>query len=233
MIQCDIQKCHVDTTRRQWRIGQMNAKEMREINKKNIIEGTINCFREVGIVDTTSSMIAEKSGVSLRTVTRCFPVKDELIVEATIQYLSVVMESMKEFIDDLQYTSLSGIGQVEFILEKRGEILFSDPRYYMIITEIELMIAEHHVGKVISDKYYKTLLFVGDIVEKALEKGVSDKSIRENVDISKAKNLLTGIYKGLLQRLTIQCIHPEAGNFIPKEEINNFYDITIDYLTHL
>lgn len=47
-----------------------------------------------------------------------------------------------------------------------------------------------------------------------------------------ASDLLTGIYKGLLQRLTIQCFYPEAGTFHPKEEINNFAEIAEDYLTH-
>lgn len=210
----------------------MKAEDMRAVNRKNIICATIKCFEEYGIQDTTTRMIEDKSGVSLRTVTRCFPSKDELIVEATITYLADDLEERKRYQSASEYMQLTGLQQIQFILQKRGELMYSNPRYYLMMNEIELLIAEHHLDKRVSSTYMNTLKWVDDEVELALDKGIADGTIREDIDYRQASDLLTGIYKGLLQRLTIQCFYPEAGTFHPKEEINNFAEIAEDYLTH-
>ena len=61
----------------------MPTAEDRERNMENAIQAAINCFETVGISNCTREMIAEKSGLSTRSLQRYFGTLNNLIKEAT------------------------------------------------------------------------------------------------------------------------------------------------------
>ena len=74
----------------------MPTAEDRERNMENAIQAAINCFETVGISNCTREMIAEKSGLSTRSLQRYFGTLNNLIKEATKRYSQNFNERYEE-----------------------------------------------------------------------------------------------------------------------------------------
>lgn len=209
----------------------MNATEMRELNKKIVIETAIKCFIENGITNTSVGMIAEKAGLNLRTVTRNFDTKENIIAQAAIQYLKRSEDWMKATVEKAEFKNKNGLEKILFLLQEKADFLAHRPRDILFINDLETFFDEDGNGEDLVVQYCRAVEIHKLTMHKLYKKGIADGSITTDVTEEKVILLLTGVYKGLVQRLAIAYVNKKVREYTePEEEIELFIDMVRRYI---
>lgn len=179
----------------------MSAEEDREINLQRAREVAFECMLEYGVNLTTHEMIAKKLGLGLRTLRRYFRTKVDLVcdVVSTVgsERYNILCSKMIESIspDDTGLEQLKHLHywMLNLCKEKRSP--------FLMISELELFGYENYVPDEKLRLYLKTVQDSRKYAKRMLIKGMTDGSIRGDIDPEAYTTLLTNTYVGMLQRM--------------------------------
>ena len=115
----------------------MPTAEDRERNMENAIQAAINCFETVGISNCTREMIAEKSGLSTRSLQRYFGTLNNLIKEATKRYSQNFNERYEEMFHSYSVEGRDGLIQLEFALRMHVYLFQLNMPSVIVMQEID------------------------------------------------------------------------------------------------
>jgi AcrR family transcriptional regulator len=180
----------------------MEANEMEETagpgdeRRKSIIDAAERVFLRVDFPSASMSAIAEEAGISRPTLYKYFPSLDELALEVEMRALEALYSSIPPHLE----SKGSGLERVEGLLkeivgrfeENRAHIRFSGlfDHYYHEAYPSEAMSAR-----------YDAFLGRFDEVERLVEEGKADGSIRQDMDSHNAAYAAGNIVLAFMQRM--------------------------------
>ena len=164
-------------------------KEERSTRKKNIINGALKVFNQLGIEKTTMDEIAVESGFGKATLYYYFHSKDEVFIAIMEEGWKKLWEGIESKIVEDKSPKRKFIG----IVKKMGEIVTADKVLYGFLFTAPNFIqdTEKHTWKTYQERLYAML-------QSIIEEGIKRK---EFVDLS--PGLLMKAVGGLFHQLLI------------------------------
>ncbi len=164
-------------------------KEERSTRKKNIINGALKVFNQLGIEKTTMDEIAAESGFGKATLYYYFHSKDEVFIAIMEEGWKKLWEGIESKIVEDKSPKRKFIG----IVKKMGEIVTADKVLYGFLFTAPNFIqdSEKHTWKTYQERLYAML-------QSIIEEGIKRK---EFVDLS--PGLLMKAVGGLFHQLLI------------------------------
>lgn len=181
----------------------MPTEQDRENNMQHARRMAYDCMLKYGVNSVSYELLAENSGLGIRTLRRYFRNKVELVCDVmrTVgreQYHAVCEEMMAAIPADA-----SGLEQ----LRKLYYIMFSfcgtDCSPWLMLSELELFAYENHLSSEILDQYLDEVNNSMKYGKAIILKGIEDGSIRSDIDPDAYTTLLSNTYIGMLQRMEI------------------------------
>ncbi len=181
----------------------MSLEELREQNIRLVTDKALECFIKNGISNTKVSEIAAAAGLTERSVYRYFPTKSDILIASAFRYWKRVKECICRELGRHNLTALTGIEQINIILNSYANMLFVDPEgiRFSLDAEVALFSAgkNEHVVNRPPERFetYKGPLAI------AVRKGLADGTVDPAADI---KQLYYNAYDsilGMMQRLTV------------------------------
>lgn len=177
---------------------------VRERQRKNILENATAVFLEKGMFDTSMEAIAQRSGVTRRTLYRYFETREELAYEVLIG----LMEDWNRVHRDI-FAGLQGRG-----IEKLKQFLYGlinhmkDRRDFMRFTgEFDFYFKDDSDYKpegLLMERFEKTIHLSEDLIETILREGIEDQSIEDGEDVRLLVYTITNVLWSYGQRIAIR-----------------------------
>ena len=105
----------------------MSLEELREQNIRLVTDKALECFIKNGISNTKVSEIAAAAGLTERSVYRYFSTKSDILIASAFRYWERVKECICRELGRHDLTALTGIEQINIILNSYANMLFVDP----------------------------------------------------------------------------------------------------------
>lgn len=183
----------------------MANEEIRVQNMEKVLGIAHQCFLEVGIEKTTQEMIARRSGLSLRTVTRFFSSKVDMVVQVA------------EYMMRLVYSGFPVPATMRLEMEKSGYELLGQyaqhikqsfaesPKTYVLRAEFDLYFFRHGVFEA---EAYQRILKIGrsrPILHEIFRLGQADGSICIRQDVETEVNIFCNALFGPICLMATKC----------------------------
>ena len=203
----------------------MSLEELREQNIRLVTEKALDCFIKKGINNTRVSEIADAAGLTERSVYRYFATKSDIVIAAAFCY----WERAKAHIArELEHhlsadTAMTGIEQINIILNSYAGLLFVDPEGIRFSLDAE--VALFNVGKnthVVNRPPERFEAYKGPLA-LALRCGLADGTVDPEANI---KELYYNAYDsilGMMQRLTVGV--PSVNELDARERLRAMCDM--------
>ncbi|WP_160689606.1 TetR/AcrR family transcriptional regulator [Clostridium sp. C2-6-12] len=173
-------------------ISNKNREEIIETGKELFLK---NSFHDVKITD-----ICSKAGVSRVTFYKYFNTVDELIFEVQMD----ILKRMLMFIKDRSDFTSNGRESLKSVLYAWINFAKEHKEEMKFIVSFDLYYSSHDLNEELKLKYksFTKEDYNKSLLKHALEKGIMDGSLRENVNASKTGMYIYQTVMGLLQRMS-------------------------------
>lgn len=176
---------------------------IKDIQRKNIITQAALVFKEKGMFDTVMNEIAEKAGITRRTIYRYFETKEDLAYEVMAQ----MMEEWNEYQTE-KYNELQGYG-----IEKLESFLYQLVRYMEERKDFISFAGEfdfyfkgnppRDLNSEIKEHYIAVIHNSEDLLMKIVKEGLTDGSIHLEDDIELTVFTISNVLWAFGQRIGI------------------------------
>ncbi|WP_411335376.1 TetR/AcrR family transcriptional regulator [Ruminococcus gauvreauii] len=185
----------------------MPTAQDREHNMEAALRAAISCFETVGVSNCTRELIAEKAGLSTRSLQRYFGTLNNLIRIATQQYMGNFNKQYEKLFRSYRVDGLTALRQLEFAL--RMHVYLFQPNMPSVIVMQELEAYWKRQGEVPYDLFAPRLEtqrhgytkrrygFIRDL----LQKGIEDGSFRSDLDLNLTHAWISVSFSGMLFRI--------------------------------
>ncbi|MBQ9893803.1 MAG: TetR/AcrR family transcriptional regulator [Ruminococcus sp.] len=146
------------------------------------IEVSAKLFLEQGIDEVKMTDIANESGIGVATLYRYFGTKTGIAI-AAMTYMWNDLKSMFSgiFESDI-FLKQSGLKQLKDLMRMFVVLYQAHPRFMKLLAEFDLLIAREKVPKTALREYDHSVIDFYPVVEKAYITGLSDGTIRDDID---------------------------------------------------
>lgn len=198
----------------------MSLEEVREQNKRTVIEAALDCFIEQGIEQTKISEIARRAELTERSVYRYFENKADLALSAALLF----WDDNQQKIERAHVKSApdqSGIAQIYEILCAYAELYFSDRQKIIFVQEAEGYLNRNGKSALLDNKPPTPFESSRAPLANAIRAGIADGSVKSaNVEL-----LYYNTYDallGLLQKMAITQDGAATNGIDAKQRLTSF-----------
>ena len=181
------------------------GEELRNYNKKRVMEAAIKCLGEKGINATKVSEIAERAGVTTRSIERYYGGKENLLEEAVTHIVGkmfkVTADNLKAA--EIEVGSATGLQWMETFIDLQIEYFKDNYLEYMSVAEIEIYFYRKNQCLNLSEHHLESLKNVRDILIRIIDCGKKDGTINKDVEPRDVANLVSVVLQGAMLRLSI------------------------------
>lgn len=174
---------------------------------EHIVECTFNLFSENGIETITMNEIAQQAEIGVATLYRYFTTKEDLAIDVAVYAWQMEKETFSKVYSSEEYNKLSGFDQVKVLLGIFPGALETQSRFFRFIYYFDSFVKKESVSVQRLGKYEQSIEVLKTIVVNAIEKGLSDGSIKyRNSDSEKISSATTEeIYFTIMHSLFSIC----------------------------
>lgn len=196
--------------------------DKRQEKKQQIIKQAKEIFLTKGLFNTVMDDIANKAGMTRRTIYRYFETKEDLAYETTILLLS----EWNDFHENI-YAKLTGSGLMQLSSFLYQSIDFMEARIDIMkyLGEFDFYFTQEESEQPSSDsitRFNSIILKSDDILTILIEKGIKDGSIKKGMDAKLLVATISNVLWSFGQRIAVR------GDMIKAE-----YDISgINLIKH-
>jgi AcrR family transcriptional regulator len=180
----------------------MTNHDIREHNMQHVIEVAMELFYLNGIDGTKISDIAEKAGLTPTSVYRYFNDKDTIILKVAELNQNTYSEALKAHLKEISYESMSGFEQEKSIVDYFLDQIKNNQRFLLLNKELnayfqQVSIRQNHpFHEKRQDAKSNESISLG---LAALEKGLQDGSIRNDIPLPQLFELIYVVLLGSVQ----------------------------------
>lgn len=160
-------------------MGRKKKDALVQFNKGNILDAAKSLFESKGVAATTMDDIAKEADCSKSTMYVYFKSKDDILNH-------VILEQMIGLRDMIRTCVSKGHGFVEcyhMICDELVTFQETHPVYYEILLGEIKVTKEEIEGHTVLGQIYEAGEEVNDAIEEILKKGISQKKIRDDIQI--------------------------------------------------
>jgi AcrR family transcriptional regulator len=153
-----------------------------EKRKENIINAALQVFLKAGIENSKISDIAKIAEVGEATIYRYFGNKVNLTIACATHLWNIHMSHMASILNVENKKNVKGFDIIKKILEQFGSMMLKQPELLRILDEFENYIIKEKISIERLIKFQEGVTSIESMVEKIIQKGIEDKSIRSDVN---------------------------------------------------
>ena len=199
-------------------------KVLMDVRREYIIKESRDLFLKKGINEVLIKDIAYKTNVGEATIYRYFKKKDNLVIEAAINIQNEILPKYFNF-DEFK----SGIDSIKEYYDVFLKIFNEHQNYYTFLKELDVYILNHEV-KELKD-YENGINSFGSIYKKLIDKGLEDKTIKENIDYETFFYSSTHALLGICEKLALKkAIIKQDENQKKEKEIELLINSFINFI---
>lgn len=186
----------------------LTGEELRNYNKQRVLDETIALIGEKGIYGTKVADIAKRAGVTPRSIERYYGGKENLLEMAAYRMVDKNFQAMAENLRSLQGKNLTGLEFMESFLDLQIAYFKENYIEYLSIEEIEKYFYRKDLCRDLLKEHFKHLKKMRIIVERILEYGKKDGSIRKEVSPTAVSDMVNAVLQGTMMRIAILYKNP-------------------------
>lgn len=160
--------------------AEKRKKEIEKLKEERITH-ILNCsfklFSKDGIESVTMNEIAANSEIGVASLYRYFVTKEDLSIQVAIHAWKTMEEKFEVVFTSEKYKKLSGIKQLEALLNVFPSAFKDSPDFFKFIYFFDSFMKKESVDQKRLAEYEEKISFVKSIVVAAIKKGLKDKSI--------------------------------------------------------
>ena len=180
------------------------GEELRNYNKQRVLEEAINCLGEKGINTTKVSEIAQRAGVTTRSIERYYGGKENLLEEAVTHIVGKMYKATADNLRKLDLgDSITGIEWMERFIDLQIEYFKENYLEYMAVAEIEIYFYRKNQCVSISENHLGSLKKAREVITRIIECGKKDGTIREEIEPEDIATLISVVLQGSMIRLSL------------------------------
>lgn len=182
----------------------MTNDEIKEENKQKAIDAGMQCFIEHGIANTQMALVAEKSGLSKRSILRYFGSKDNFVFEV-LKFINVkCYKKGKEAYGRILEQHAAAPDRLRALMTVTGDYFLAHPEVFILMSEGQSYVARSPEKESILGQYALLRNYWPSVVLSIMEQGVQEGSITcfaKDYIQSNESNALWYAYIGLIVQL--------------------------------
>lgn len=182
----------------------MANEKIREQNVEKVLSTAYESFLSEGIEKTTQAMIAYKTGLSLRTVSRYFKSKDEMVVLVAKYVLDAVKGNDRAKAVNLRAMGKSGIELLELYFNRVKAGYLKNPNVFLLRVEFDIYFTRN---KVFDNSLYDSVVADTNsrpMLHEIFRIGAEDGTIRCSDNVELEVRLLCNSYLGFICAMAIK-----------------------------
>lgn len=176
----------------------MTNSERREYNIQRTIAVALECFQQIGVDATTHVVLAEKVGLSTKTMQRYFKTKDSFMLLCMRNLNEQYYHVIKKRLENIDMDSMSGLECVLTFLSVHDAFFDKQNRMILLMFEMNMYLIRHGYTQHEIIKQASVIPVAKGYIYSSLKKGFDDGSIRKNVNLNLTYATLTSSFVGLL-----------------------------------
>ena len=190
----------------------------RETNKERVIAQALQCFVEQGIETAKISEIAQRAGLTERSVYRYFATKADLVLETALLFWSQAMGQ----VDAQAQRDMCGAERISKILRGYAQLYFTHRQMLVFVHEAEAYL--NRCGKALLVENKPPAAFEACVgpLSAAIHKGLEDGSVRRDIDMASLYYNTYDALLGLIQKLAIGGRNDAGGNERARVRLEQF-----------
>jgi AcrR family transcriptional regulator len=199
----------------------------RNKRREDIIQGAQQLFLERGLSSVTLKDVVDFCGISKVTLYKYFRSLDEIIFEVQINVLSAFWRVVT-----LHYPEgASGYEKFRQLLEHMISASEQHASYVRFIAMFDAFYRESYVNAELENRYISFLRGDTHPFYALLDEGITDGSIRSDIDINVLTFTLSNVVIATLQRMTVRgkLLHLDQG-VEPAFILQHMMDMVLTYL---
>lgn len=181
----------------------MSLEELREQNKRTVIEAALACFIEQGIEQTKISEIARRAKLTERSIYRYFETKADLALAAALLFWDDNQQKI-ERAHALSKQEKSGISQIYEILCAYAELYFSNSQKIVFVHEVEGYLNRNGKSALLDNKPPTPYESSHAPLANAIRAGIADGSVKTSADVALLYYNTYDALLGLLQKMALK-----------------------------
>ena len=184
----------------------MSLQEVREKNKRLVIEKALILFMKNGIDQTKIKEIASAAGLTERSIYRYFETKTDIVEAAAHLFYQITTKEVQRLIEDSNMEEKSGMEQIKVMLNYYSSMYFENPEGVRFTLDAEIFL--YHSGRNIQLLNWLPHKFeISDSpLVRAIYKGIEDGSVSAKVDV---KVMYYNVYEsilGVMQKMAYESV---------------------------
>ncbi len=200
----------------------------REINRSRVIGYALRCFVEKGIEASTMTDIAQRAGVTERSVYRYFDTKADLVLETALLFWKQAMEQAEGSEWKELCSALSGLEQIRRILYGYANLFLTNRQEMIFVHEAEGYLSRCRKSQLLGGTPPTAFGDSTGPLALAIRKGMEDGTVRSDGDIESLYYNTYDALLGLIQKLAIGGAHSEQYDRMACGRLYQFCDLLVD-----
>lgn len=199
----------------------MSLEELREQNKRTVIEAALSCFIEQGIEQAKISEIAHRAGLTERSVYRYFATKADLVLAAALLFWDDNQQKI-ERAHAANVSDKNGISQIFEILCAYAELYFTNRDKIIFVQEAEGYLNRNGKSALLDNKPPTPFHSSNAPLANAIRAGIADGSVKAGGNVELLYYNTYDALLGLLQKMAIMQGGSGTNGIDARERLTHF-----------
>lgn len=139
-------------------------------------------YLDVGIAEAKMTDIAEECQLGVASLYRYFGTKQLFTVKVGAYIWKLKLRELESIYTGKDYQQKTGIEQVEALLNVFHVLLNDHPSFLRFLSEFDAFVVREHLTPADLAEYEESVLNVMPLMEKAMEKGIADGTVKSGID---------------------------------------------------
>ena len=199
----------------------MSLEELREQNKRTVIEAALACFLEQGIEQTKISEIARRAKLTERSIYRYFETKADLVLASALLFWDDNQQRI-ERAHAANKPGKSGTEQIYEILCAYANLFFTNRREIIFVQEAEGYLNRNGKSALLDNKPPTPFESSHAPLANAIRAGIADGSVKPGANVELLYYNTYDALLGLLQKMAMTQEGAATNGIDAHERLNRF-----------
>ncbi len=208
----------------------MSLEQLRESNKRRVVEQALVCFTKNGIENTTIAEVAACAGVNERSVYRYFDSKAELVMRTVYLLWERHSSRIEQEIAQRDIGALRGIDQVRQIMGLYADTYRQDRMMLIFAQEAEMFLYKNGRNREVVNRPPVRYSEFCAPLSRAIRTGLEDGSVRRDIDVEITYYNAYAALLGMMQKMALDAGEGRSDLKRDNERLESFCDMVTVYL---
>lgn len=199
----------------------MSLEEVREQNKRTVIEAALACFIEQGIEQTKISEIARRAELTERSIYRYFETKADLVLAAALLFWDDNQQKIERAHAGGAHDK-NGTAQIYEILCAYSDLFFTNRREIIFVQEAEGYLNRNGKSALLDNKPPTPFESSRAPLANAIRAGIADGSVKAGESVELLYYNTYDALLGLLQKMAITQDGAATSGIDAHQRLNRF-----------